>query len=752
MSVARNGIDCLCPPGGAEFPGVGKRPVPKVFPELRIEVFQAVARHLPFAHWQSIQPDDVGLMITDWMVYLLDNLSFYNDRWMREQHISTADLVGSLRQIAALTGYQPRPNLGATARLAVITDRQAPFVVPAGRTIASEGSEEAPALTFETVGEASIDPTLSQMSAIPPRDTRFDPGFLAIGGAVRNMRIDEPLLLQHGAVVRAVLVREINPDKFLSGESYAQLVVDPDRSESLTVFDGVELDSIQLRSCADQTEAVSKDSRTLSLAGVHPGFHEEQALVLMDPETEELLLTSVTGITRRNVTLVSSATSPVVAVHTDIEVSAALVANRAYRIYHRLVRAAHLVGAPKTHLTLGDFGGTIRLQEKYFGATLAYSGAFVVMDDDDRAVPIEASLAVEPKSRRASLDLLSVEDDSIVLRAPLRVLGAFLEVDQGTTTIETLGSTSGRRYQRFRLRERPLTFLRQPEVEPAPALEVFVDNVRWRYSPHLYGVAAHERAFVLKVEADGQAHVILAGVTSPGQKNVVARYRYGTTGDNPAAMKINKPKARIEGVAKLFNPNRAVGGLVGDTAHDMRYVLPARISANDRCVSAHDFEVLSESFGAQKARARRFWNPRRRRTEIEVIVVYEGSLNDALRDKLRAHLTNHAAEGTQIEIVGATPRSEDISLLLRAAADADPESLRRSVLDIYLHEFTGLLSPRRIRIGHAYTRAEILAPLSKVKEIGSVQRLALGLSETIPALTLSPTEYLQPVLTVEATR
>lgn len=748
MSVATDGIHCLCPPRLPAHLDVDGRPLPKIFAEHRIEVFEALSTRLPFAHWQTGRDDDIGTMILEWLATVLDNLSFYADLWTRQQHLTTANEDDALRQLAALTGVELRPNLAAIARIAVIADAAAPFVLPAGRAVTSEGTSAHPALDFETMADAPIDPALNEMTAIAPREATFDEDFVAIDTGFRNLRVDEPILFRSGSTRRAVILEEVVNDKFPNGEPYAELKVDG----TLTALDGVSLAAISVQSFANQTDARSGANRSLEMPGVQTVFHEGQHVAAVDGASGTLRFGEIKEIEYANELKVKSAKTPVLAPCTRIKLDCEVTKERPHTVFHGLRRGGRLVGAPKTHMTLSEFGGRIDVVEPYRGDALDHKGDFVVVDDEKRSVAITAGLDVNPHNRRTALTLSSVDDPGLVLKAPLKIHGNFAIADQGRTVTEPLGSADGRRFQTFRLGKKPLTFVRRDNADPAPAIEIFVDGAPWRYVPHLHGVGPGHRVFTLRVEPDGQAHVILGGIAKPGVRNVVSRYRFGTTGDNPDAFTIKTPDGRIPGVGKLFNPFPALAGLKGDAAQDLPFVLDERLSANDRCVSATDYAVLSRDFGALAALARPSWNARRKRAAIEVTAVFGGGYDPALADKLRDYLVGHAPEGIIVDVVSARPAPLTVGLTLRLTPEASTDAVERQVRTIFFHEHTGVLALRRARIGHGWSRSELLAPLDAIDGVLRVERLSLDGDESRAAVALAPDEYLDAKLDLELLR
>ncbi|SCY10433.1 hypothetical protein SAMN05216420_102312 [Nitrosospira sp. Nl5] len=761
MSDFYSEFDCLCPPKvSGELDAFG-RPLPKIFSELRVDVFETFANYRPFAHWQTGQGDDIGMMLLDWIAYLWDNLSFYNNEWMREQHLLTASRESSLRQLAFLTGYTPRPNLAATARLVAITDAKTPFIVGASLGITSEGGDTHGALPFETIGDAYMDPALSSMTAIMPRETSFDPDFVAIGSTLRNLRTDEPVMFTNGTIFGAAMLQEIKNEKFPSGESYAELVLD----RPLNEFDGNALDTISVFSFSNDLTATSNGTETwqdilgkiwtvtkLEIPGMQPGYHKGQTLVVINEATGTLSLTNIVDSVKYINEEIVSGDAPVFMPKTVISILATLNAADQVRIFSRPLRGARLIGAPKTYATLAEFNGKISVVEKFLGENTSYSGKFVVTDAQEQAVLIKASLDVHPHNQRASLNLTEIEDDALMLKAPLTLHGNFLDVDQGKMVVETLGNATGRRYQQFRLGQKPLTYLRQNETDPAPAIELFVNNVPWTYAPHLLGVAEEDNVYTLKLTEDGQATLILGGAPKAGQRNVVVRYRHNTTGENPGPRTIKKPAGKISGVSKVFNPFAALGGLQGDTVEDLRFVLPARISANDRCVSADDYSLYALNFGALSANTRGYWNAYRKQWAIETMVIFDGGLDAQLAEQLRAYLLAHAPEASLVGVVEALPINGTIDLTVRVEYDAVEADVERAIESHYFDTYKGQLSLRQITIGHAYNRAELLGPLDAIPGLFRVERMALDGSEFTDAFPITAGTYLRASLNLEVLR
>src|SRR3954471_6755646 len=67
---------------------------------------------------QSRDDDDLTIALTDAWATTLDVLTFYQERLANEAYLRTASERLSVAELARLIGYQPRPGLAASVRLA----------------------------------------------------------------------------------------------------------------------------------------------------------------------------------------------------------------------------------------------------------------------------------------------------------------------------------------------------------------------------------------------------------------------------------------------------------------------------------------------------------------------------------------------------------------------------------------------------------------------------------------------------------
>ncbi|MET1080528.1 MAG: putative baseplate assembly protein [Pseudomonas sp.] len=255
---------------------------------------------------------------------------------------------------------------------------------------------------------------------------------------------------------------------------------------------------------------------------------------------------------------------------------------------------------------------------------------------------------------------------------------------------EVLGSGDGSRaYQRFALRQKPLTHVSAPTATGiASTLEVRVDGLRWQEAARIGELTAQDSAYLLRRDDDGTTWVQFGdgehGRRLPsGQMNVQARYRVGigaagNVGQGQISLLLNRPL----GVKDVINPVAATGGTDPEPRERARQNAPLTVLTLDRIVSLRDFEDFAAAFaGIGKAQAVWLWNG-------------EGRL---------VHLTVSAVDGEPLEpgaalfrnLVAAVDRVRPAHQALRV----EPGVIRRFGLSA------------KVRVEPAYTSPQVLAAL-----------------------------------------
>jgi hypothetical protein len=137
---------------------------------------------------------------------------------------------------------------------------------------------------------------------------------------------------------------------------------------------------------------------------------------------------------------------------------------------------------------------------------------------------------------------------------------------------------------------------------------------------------------------------------------------------------------------------------------------------------------------------------------VEVVVIFDGGLDPALARQLRSYLVSRAPEASLVDVIEATPVDGTLDLTVRIEEDAVEADVRRAIETHYFDKFRGQLAPRRIKVGHAYHRAELLGPLDAIPGLQRVERLALNGSESTRAFPVNSGDYFRATLSLEVLR
>jgi predicted phage baseplate assembly protein len=201
--------------------------------------------------------------------------------------------------------------------------------------------------------------------------------------------------------------------------------------------------------------------------------------------------------------------------------------------------------------------------------------------------------------------------------ATVAIYGNVAAATNGETTSEVLGSGDATvPYQRFNLRQSPLTYTSAPTASGgASTLEVRVDNVKWNEVPTLFGRGPRERVYVTRIDDTGKVSVVFGdgrtGARLPqGTENVSATYRKGI--GLPGMVKANQLSllmTRPLGLKSVTNPTAPTGAQDPQVTVDAKKNAPTAVLTLDRVVSLSDYEDFARNFsGIAKALATWTWN------------------------------------------------------------------------------------------------------------------------------------------------
>jgi predicted phage baseplate assembly protein len=182
---------------------------------------------------------------------------------------------------------------------------------------------------------------------------------------------------------------------------------------------------------------------------------------------------------------------------------------------------------------------------------------------------------------------------------------------------EIIGSgDASQPFQRFTLRQSPLTYVQAPTPEgKASTLQVFVNTIQWQEVGSFYGRGPREHIFVTHIGDDQKVTVQFGdgktGARLPtGEDNVLASYRTGTgTSGLVLPGQISLLKTRPLGVKGVSNPLAPTGAIDPDTVEDARRNADNTVRTLGRIVSGSDYETFARSYAAvAKALATVIWN------------------------------------------------------------------------------------------------------------------------------------------------
>lgn len=212
---------------------------------------------------------------------------------------------------------------------------------------------------------------------------------------------------------------------------------------------------------------------------------------------------------------------------------------------------------------------------------------------------------------------LTTELSQAYVRDTVTINANVARATHGETTQEVLGSgDAGQQYQRFTLRQPPLTHTSAATASgTASSLQIRVNDLLWHEAPSLYGHDADERIFVTRLGDDGKTTVVFGdgrtGARLPsGQENVRATYRKGLgRGGLVKAEQISLLLTRPLGVKGVLNPIASSGAADAETLDDARTNAPLTVMTLDRIVSLQDYEDFARAYaGIAKAYATWTWS------------------------------------------------------------------------------------------------------------------------------------------------
>lgn len=233
-------------------------------------------------------------------------------------------------------------------------------------------------------------------------------------------------------------------------------------------------------------------------------------------------------------------------------------------------------------------------------------------------------------------------------RASFAITANVAAATHGESVAEVLGNgDASAPFQRFKLKQSPVTYVAAPPSGARSTLEVFVNDLKWHEVDTLYGRGPRDRVYVARVDDDGATTVQFGdganGARLPtGSENVRATYRKGIGRAGLVnADQLSLLMTRPLGVRAVTNPLAASGAQDPQALAGARRNAPLTVLTLGRIVSLRDYEDFARSFaGIARASAAWTWDGRARGVLITVAgpdgdpVPESGALHDALIDSI----------------------------------------------------------------------------------------------------------------------
>jgi len=618
------------------------------------------ASDLPALHGLNTRDDDdFAVALTDAWAMIADVLTFYQERIANESYLRTATERVSLLELARLIGYEPRPGVAASTHLAFKLE-DAPgsprtAMIDAGTKVQSlPGQNELPQ-TFETVEkiEARVEWNVLRPRRTRPQVPAFKDTHTYLKGVTTGLQPGDPLLIvgpgrEAGAGSEQSKFRRISS-------------VEPDVEADRTLVRWDE----PLGGATPRTGSPGGGARVFalrlraSLFGYNaPDWRSMPDVIKKGYLGRDPVATDTEwpdfGISSEDTIYLDAVYPRIIAGSWIVLVRVSPADAECYRVETALeeARADYTIAAKCTRLELSggnlssfsprtatvyaqseelplaeypideDVGEDQTDRIELEGTVEGLAGGRVVLvtgatTGGDRAV--EAMTIKEVFPSPDGLSVLQFDGDlantyqvgSVIIYANVA------PATHGETREEILGGgDAGAAYQRFTLREEPLTYVRSTAPGGARStLQVRVNDVLWREVSSLYGHGPAERIFATRRDDDGKTTIQFgdgrAGARVPtGQENVRATYRKGIGSEGMVeGGQLSLLLTRPLGVRSVANPRAATDAADPEPRDEVRRNAPLTVLTLDRIVSLRDHEDFARAYtGISKALATWVWD------------------------------------------------------------------------------------------------------------------------------------------------
>ncbi len=726
-----------------ELPGgLGRLPLQAdTFAEFRRYLLSDAARPDRFPGWTPADQDP-GLMLVEMWAYLLDILSFYEERIANQSYIRTAQSRPSIRRLVELLGYIPRPAVASSVTLAVEAEGHEPITIDAGTALQSEEFDDEPPQVFEVSSPVEVDPALNRFDITSAPFETLAKAYGATSTSVLhlenrgvNLRRNDEVFIETGSGVRKVRVHDREDIRDVDQERLVKLSLSP----ALSFGTGDRPQDIRLmKSTRVATGTVSGTS--IRLNALYPDISPGEEVIIERPGG--LVVRDIRAVATQEVPL-ASGTHTYLDEDDDETATIGFTANHKVTVLYFFGTLPGWGGAT-VHLNYVE-GGRVRLlsQTSIEGDSPLQPRDSAADESVEELAGVDKELIWADKRDRAARrsTAFDVDDDGALtltpdglprMSLPLRAYGNLVQATRGESVQdEVLGSGDATlANQSFELSRGPLTYLNRLSSHTAhgmtSTLTVYVDDVKWREIPYFFGAGPNDRVYTVREDDEGHATVRFGdgrrGARLPtGRGNVVAHYRFGAGEAAPGAGQISEWIDPPRDAEIVVNPLAAHSGDDSQRPEEIKANAPSSALLLGRAVSLKDFEAAAlDSPGIDGVLARWNWHELRQVPVAQLWFIGTSEQTGAIR----AHLRSMMDPTVHLEVNPSTARMITLTGEVVVKPGFDKAAVEERVNRRLLKE-DGLLAPHKIGIGGALFCSQIFEEILLVEGTRSVRILTL---------------------------
>ncbi len=725
------------------------------FRSFRRALLQRAATETALAPWLPNGRGDLLLQIPEWWAYVADVLTLYNERSLNESLLGTATLDESVRALIRLLGYRPRPGIAASARIGALLGGRQGVSLPAGFAVDSKPAPGKQPQTYETTEAISLS-LPDAVPAQPPSQLAGAGGRLYLQGTVTDIEAGDFLILvQNGQAASNGMLLQVagtHNDKDAVDAPFTEITLEGAPALPNAAASGYRL----LRSRRSSglwkfSTTINLISSPLELESVDRTVKAGDPFLLTAPGTAlSPVLRAVTGTTESvwyaNGNGWTAPTDPEIPIglpHTRLSHAGGFNSTTwnnnkdKVKVLLDWEPAGALRDRPVT-----SFSGTplalvaTRSQPFRVGA----NQTVLIEDADGRGALAKATVADSTPGQLQIVSFLGAAPTAAApLKAPLKVLHNVIEIGHGkSVSAEILGSGDATLAgQSFGLKKAPLTYLAAGDRYKS-TLKIYVNGVAWTEVESFYGQPHDATVFVTREDDEQKTHVVFGDGTNgarlpTGHDNVVARYRFGSGADAPAAGALTVIAKPYPGLRALRHPVAGGGGSDPDPANQIRRYAPRSVLTFGRAISADDYEAIaSRAPGVKRVRAIYGWDAQDQRATVKLHVGDDPAAVDSAREALRLSADPNRA----VSVLPATPVPIGIGVLIRVSADRIAADVVAQVREALLDADRGLFGDNRIRIGEGIYFSQLSAACLGVPGVEAMPLALFLLSRPDPVTGL----------------